>query len=116
MSSTKIGDFNIGGNTFNLGSVFGLADDGTTLYAVDGTTIYSVNTTNAALTELWDYSDSGHRVCSDGVCLGNANGTAFLNEATGGVPEPASWGLMIVGVGLIGSQLRRRQSVAGAVA
>jgi len=32
------------------------------------------------------------------------------------VPEPASWGLMIVGAGLVGSQLRRRQSVAGAVA
>jgi hypothetical protein len=39
-----------------------------------------------------------------------------MNEATAGVPEPGSWALMIVGVGLIGSQLRRRQSAAGAVA
>ena len=117
VSSTKIGDFNINGFTFGLGSVFGLADDGTTLYAVDGTTIYSVNTSNAALTELYDYSG---KICSGSgrnqTCLGDANGTAFLNEATGGVPEPATWGLMIVGAGLIGSQLRRRQSVAGAVA
>ncbi|MGZ3276257.1 MAG: PEPxxWA-CTERM sorting domain-containing protein [Caulobacteraceae bacterium] len=32
------------------------------------------------------------------------------------VPEPATWGLMIVGVGLMGSQLRLRRRAAGAVA
>ncbi|MGZ5956706.1 MAG: PEPxxWA-CTERM sorting domain-containing protein [Caulobacteraceae bacterium] len=37
-------------------------------------------------------------------------------DAQPGVPEPAAWGLMIVGTGLIGSQLRRRRSLAGAVA
>ncbi len=32
--------------------------------------------------------------------------------ATGSVPEPATWGMMIVGFGIIGSTLRRRGGVA----
>ncbi len=39
-----------------------------------------------------------------------------VTAGTPAVPEPASWALMIGGVGIIGSQLRRRKSVAGAVA
>jgi hypothetical protein len=31
---------------------------------------------------------------------------------TGGVPEPATWGLMLVGVGAIGATLRRRRALA----
>jgi hypothetical protein len=31
---------------------------------------------------------------------------------TGGVPEPATWGLMLVGVGCIGATLRRRRALA----
>jgi Domain of unknown function (DUF4394)/PEP-CTERM motif len=30
--------------------------------------------------------------------------------ATGAVPEPATWGMMIVGFGIVGSTLRRRQT------
>ena len=30
-------------------------------------------------------------------------------DAVGGVPEPATWGLMIMGFGGIGAMLRRRQ-------
>jgi hypothetical protein len=116
ISSNFVGEFNLNGHTFGLDSVFGLADNGSTMYAVDGTDIYSVNLNNGDLTFLMDYSG---KACTgsgwDQTCLGAANGTAFLNEA-GGVPEPATWGLLIVGVGLIGSQLRRRPAVAGAVA
>lgn len=40
----------------------------------------------------------------------NASGTqSFL--FTGGVPEPASWAMMIAGIGLIGGVLRRRHQV-----
>lgn len=34
----------------------------------------------------------------------------LLIESVASVPEPASWGLMIVGLGVIGSRLRRRRS------
>ena len=48
------GFINLGAQNFT--GVFGLADDGTTLYAVNGQSIYSVNPSNAALTLLSTYS------------------------------------------------------------
>lgn len=45
--------------------------------------------------------------------LGGAGGVAVAalpDPGAGGVPEPASWGLMILGVGLIGGALRRRRA------
>jgi hypothetical protein len=93
-----IGDFNQGATRFS--GVFGLADDGTTMYAVAGTEVYSVNLANAALIPLFDYSGHG---------LGVANGTAFVNEgSTTPVPEPGTFGLL--GAGLLGlSFLARRK-------
>ena len=38
----------------------------------------------------------------------------FDNLAVAGVPEPASWALMIGGFGLAGAGLRRRRTVAAA--
>ena len=45
--------------------------------------------------------------------LGGAGGVevaALPDPGAGGVPEPASWGLMILGVGLVGGTLRRRRA------
>lgn len=44
-----------------------------------------------------------------------SNSFEFDNLATGGlgeVPEPATWGLMILGLGVAGSMLRRRRAAA----
>jgi hypothetical protein len=45
---------------------------------------------------------------------GNATGfrAEFLDSSLTGVPEPASWALLIVGVGAAGAMLRRRHGVA----
>jgi len=53
-----------------------------------------------------------------GFNFGGANGITFTAEAgaggNGGVPEPASWALMIAGFGLAGAALRRRTAQAAA--
>lgn len=43
--------------------------------------------------------------------LGGDN-TAFIDNVSAGVPEPAAWGLMIMGLGGIGAVARRRRAVA----
>jgi hypothetical protein len=78
-----------------LSNVFGLADDGTTMYAVAGTEVYSVNLANAVLTPLFDYS-----LNENGQNLTSVTGAAFIGEGPTGVPEPATFGLL--GVGLLG--------------
>jgi hypothetical protein len=68
--SSVVGLFHLDATTFS--GVFGLADDGTTMYAVNGTTVYSVDLSNGALTQLFDYGGHG---------LGPANGTAFMGTS-----------------------------------
>jgi hypothetical protein len=94
-----------------LSTLFGLADDGTTLFAVAGTEVYSVNPATAVLTPLFDYS-----LAENGQNLGAVTGAAFVIEGTiappppvTGVPEPASLGLFgfgLLGLGLIAHRKR----------
>jgi hypothetical protein len=53
---------------------------------------------------------TGQRDFSAGVTFDN------VTLGSGAVPEPASWALMIAGFGLVGAAMRRRQTIASAVA
>jgi PEP-CTERM motif len=96
-TGTIVGDFTVSGSP--LSAVLGLADDGTTMYAVDRTEIYSVNLTNAVLTPLSNYASTG---------LGAASGSAFINESKV-IPEPSTWAMLILGFGGLGLLGLRRK-------
>lgn len=42
----------------------------------------------------------------------NAAGFAYAGTVASAVPEPATWGMMVLGMGAIGSAMRRRQKVS----
>jgi PEP-CTERM motif len=99
-TKTVVGFFTIGGVQQN--AVFGLADDGTTMFAVQGTSIYTVDLATGALTLAANYGGHG---------LSTANGEAFLNESVhSAVPEPSTWAMMILGFAGIGFMAYRRKS------
>jgi PEP-CTERM motif len=50
----------------------------------------------------------------DGYLFDGSNSNSFQILETAGVPEPASWALMIGGFGLAGASLRRRRSAVAA--
>jgi Domain of unknown function (DUF4394)/PEP-CTERM motif len=87
---TKVGD--LGVNVGGRGS-FDIATRGLTnaAFVANSGKLYSANLTTGALS-----------------LIGNTSETLF--GLTAGVPEPAAWGLMIVGFGVVGASARRRRS------
>lgn len=109
-TNSVVGVFHVGnaaGPTLN--NVFGLADDGTTLYAVAGTNVYSVDPATGILTLLFDYS-----LNENGQNLVAATGSDFMNQQgpippPSGVPEPTSIGLLGAALAALGVVRRRKQ-------
>jgi hypothetical protein len=70
----------------------------------------------------YTFSGSGNYFIEVGQCCANqlinqgsgyALQVSIARHAVGSVPEPATWGLMIAGFGLIGAALRRRAGLSG---
>lgn len=54
--------------------------------------------------------DFGGTGILDNVTFASAEPAFEIDELTAAVPEPATWALMILGFGIVGSQLRRRKA------
>ena len=76
------------GIDFGARTSFDIANNNTA-FALNGNTLYTVNLATGAFTSV-----------------GNTDRTLFA--LTAAVPEPATWGLMILGFGVVGSALRSR--------
>ena len=90
--------------------------DFTSAYLWDGVNTYDLNLVGTlGSNEFWGLDDTllgaGYYEL---VVNGNNNGTGSLGGTITitdhGVPEPATWAMMLVGFGAIGWQLRRRRS------
>jgi hypothetical protein len=59
---------------------------------------------------LWTRSGGGNPGIAD---LAQESGTFGYTDISGAVPEPATWGMLVLGFGFIGAALRRRRPLEG---
>jgi hypothetical protein len=78
-------------------------------HGFSGWNTYSTTITANATTETLSFLATGNLPVPPFALVSNVS-------LTGGVPEPATWALMIVGVGLVGSASRRRRTAAALTA
>jgi hypothetical protein len=102
-------DGTVGGETYGVG-VAGFVDHGH-VHWTGPTTVDFAGI--GALTITLSDADFGQFVNNEGF----VNGTFSLGTIpTAGVPEPASWALMIGGFGMTGAMMRRRRTAVAATA
>ncbi len=111
VGSRELWDSFIGAG-YSLGAGQYLILSGTTVDGFDGsdetlgTISLSINGTG------YSFTDSGHVL--SGWPGGSANETmpwtevGRIPEGSSGVPEPATWAMMLIGFGLVGAQVKRR--------
>ena len=113
------GNITAGGPTYPVGF---RANDGTDLYGADqayplteGGLLFAVGTTSPSFgaNPLINFYSNGSTLAS--VFTGKVDGVEHYVEygslSVAAVPEPATWGLMLAGFGMIGFAARRGQSV-----
>lgn len=87
-------------------------DDGASLYDYKGNAAFSNPAPTTAVTDNFTLPDGSHHFNLDYV---EANGApAVLNLSITSVPEPATWALMLIGVGGLGVALRSRRRMVPA--
>ena len=75
-------------------------------FSINGTSVYSNLTINGPAAPSTIYFGDGTGFANASA---NIRSVVFTFPGAGGVPEPASWALMITGFGLAGGAIRRRR-------
>lgn len=102
-----------GGGTFDLNSI----DMAVSWYDPNSTETISVNGSSLTITStLTTYNFNLHGVSSVTISGVPSNSGYWLadniNYSAGGVPEPATWAMMLVGFGGLGAMMRSRRQAA----
>lgn len=102
------------GSWFNITSATGLEGTWQTLsISLDTTTdLFTYTVGNVSMTTAAEGSQTLQSVILQGYNADANYGIAWDNLSAPGVPEPAAWGLMILGFGGVGAVLRRRARAA----
>lgn len=100
-SDTADGSYGNAGPGFNLGALVGT-------FAADGASGYFLLGTTSTLT--FNTTTSLYGLVNETYAINDA-GAFSVSAAAAAVPEPSTWAMMILGFGVVGGALRRRQQV-----
>jgi hypothetical protein len=78
---------------------------------VDGVAIYSHPGETSDISSAYTLAAGSHNFTVDYV-EGNGSPSVLTFDAPGGVPEPATWAMMIAGFGGVGAMIRSRRRIA----
>lgn len=114
--------FSFSGAVNGLGGFFNLSPGGAGQgieFLLDGTTLLGTEVPNGNGNSFWGFitDTSFTSVILNGGTQGGVAETYHLDDlqfgalaAAGGVPEPATWAMMIIGFGAIGASMRRKKA------
>jgi hypothetical protein len=96
--------------TFDLGGNARGAPSQTTVVTLGSTTVASLTLPSSSPYQLYSFTftTTGGNLVFTEQGPSNQQGNILDNVTLSSVPEPASWALMMIGIGAVGSSLRRR--------
>ncbi|MES2290534.1 MAG: PEPxxWA-CTERM sorting domain-containing protein [Pseudomonadota bacterium] len=77
--------------------------------SIGGVSFFFDTTSGSTLLERLPTFDELALFSGGEVTFGNSRGTFTYSRFTSGVPEPATWGMMILGFGAVGAAMRMRR-------
>ncbi|HEX4739824.1 MAG TPA: PEPxxWA-CTERM sorting domain-containing protein [Caulobacteraceae bacterium] len=106
--------FDAGGGTFNPASFSGVVITDLTEADITGVTLDPSTSVPGFTASDLSFTSDSVSLNLQGLGVPSANDIVVADVSFGGVPEPASWALMLLGVGAVGGALRlsrRRDAV-----